>query len=128
MTDAELIELVETRIPQELTAAEVAELGQRLTESPALQQALAEHLEMERYLADALGRVAVPPDKVLERASQATAVPSVGRRWHLAVALALLLGMALAVGLTWRLLGPGGGGARPEDEAESVAAAGLGDS
>lgn len=128
MTDAELIELVETRIPQELTAAEVAELGQRLKESPALQQALAERLEMERYLADALGRVSVSPDKVLERASQTTTVPSVGRGWRPAVALSLLLGVALAVGLTWRLLGPGGDGARPEDGAENIGVAGPGDS
>src|SRR5262249_6448361 len=56
------------------------------------------------------------------------AVASFGRRWPLGVALALLLGFALAVGLTWRLLGPGRGGARPEDQAQSVIAPGPGDS
>ena len=52
MTDDELVELVETRAPEELTPAEMDELRQRLPYSPRLQQALHDRLEMERYLAE----------------------------------------------------------------------------
>ena len=51
MTDAELLALVQTHTPAELQPEEVAALRERRAHSPALQQALAEHGEMERFLA-----------------------------------------------------------------------------
>jgi outer membrane protein assembly factor BamB len=98
MTDVELIELVETKTPQELTAAEVRALRERLPQSPALQLSLAEHLEMERYLGDCLGGVRISPEAILARAGH-------GRRLRRWVALSLLLGAGLAAGLTWYLVG-----------------------
>ena len=45
MTDTDLIELVQTKTPEELTAAEVTELRERLPSSQALREAL--RLEIE---------------------------------------------------------------------------------
>src|SRR5689334_709656 len=97
MTDAELIELVRTRAPQELTPAEAAELRERLKESPELRQAVAERPEVERHLADTTP--APPP-------------PRGKYRWAVA---ALLLGAGLAVGFVLRFGGAGGDGKPPGD-------------
>jgi outer membrane protein assembly factor BamB len=109
MTDAELIELVQTKTPPELTSDEVSALGERLKESPALQQALGEHLEMERYLADVLGGVRISPEQILARADPSTAVRQRMRRLRRWVALSLFVVVACVIGLAWHLnrSGPG---------------------
>jgi outer membrane protein assembly factor BamB len=123
MTDAELIELVQTKTPSDLTAAEVAELGARLKECPALQEALAEHLEMERYLADVLGNVRISSEQVLARAVPAAAAARLRHRMRRWAALALLLSIVLAGGLFGWFFGIRTGGDRPEDTADSGAVA-----
>lgn len=62
LTDQQLLELIETKPPEELTLAEIDQLRRRLTQSTELQEALAGRLSMDRYLADALGRVDVSVD------------------------------------------------------------------
>jgi len=116
MTDVELIELVETRSPQELTDAEVRALRDRLPQSPALQQSLAEHLEMERYLGDSLGGVRISPEAILARAGHG------GRRLRRWVALTLVLGTALGAGLvSWLFTAGTGGNTGAGDETVVVA-------
>ena len=123
MTDAELIELVQTKTPPELTEAEVAALGERMKQSPTLRQVLAEHLEMDRYLADALGHVRISPEQVLARANQgAVQLQRSVRRW---AALSLVLSGALVVGLTWWFLGTKGEGKGIEDAPEGRAVAAM---
>lgn len=69
MTDAELIELVESRMPQDLSAGEIAELRERLKSSPPLQSVLLEHLQFEQYLGEGLGHVQVSVDRILATAA-----------------------------------------------------------
>ncbi len=66
MTDEQLLDLIETKTPEELTLAEIEQLRQRLTESPMLRAALSVRIEMEQYLAAALGRVNVSVDDIGE--------------------------------------------------------------
>ena len=101
MTDAELIELVQTRTPAELTETEIAALRERLPASAELRQALAEHLEMERYLADHLAKVAISPDQVLARANLGGAAALARRRVRRWVALVLTLGIAVVGAAVW---------------------------
>lgn len=68
MTDAELIDLVQQKAPDELTEGEISCLRTRLRESPALQKVLIEHLHMETYLHRALGESRVSVDAIVERA------------------------------------------------------------
>lgn len=121
MTDAELIEIVQMKSLPELTDAELKALRDRIEVSPELRQALAEHLEMERYLADALGQVAVSSERILARATQSTPGSRL-RDWHPWAALALLLSIGLAAGLVWRSLRSSEGRTTPEDAKDGVAA------
>jgi outer membrane protein assembly factor BamB len=70
MTDAELLELVQSKSPEELTPAETALLRRRLSESEELRTALFETLQMEAYLAAALGPVDLKPEQIVARAAQ----------------------------------------------------------
>jgi len=70
MTDDELIELIESKTPEELSVDEIDELRLRLPVSAKLQDALAGRLEMEQYLTNVLGEIQLDVDKILARASQ----------------------------------------------------------
>lgn len=102
MTDAELIELVECKTPEELSLEEIGELRRRLEQAPELRAALAERPEMERYLSDTLGDGVVSAAEAAARAGGARSrnaffLPLWG--WG---ALLLLTAVAgLAVTLTW---------------------------
>ncbi len=65
MTDKELVELVETTMPEELTLEQIELIRQRLRESPALRDALAGQLQMDQYLAALIGNFEVSPDVVM---------------------------------------------------------------
>jgi len=71
MTDDELLALVQTKSPDELTVEEIAQLRQRLAESEPLRTALFETLQMEAYLSAALGPVDIKPEQIIARAAQA---------------------------------------------------------
>ncbi len=74
MTDEQWLDLIETTAPEELTLAQIDELRQRLSESPMLRAALSTRIEMEQYLAAALGRVNVSIDSILAQAGNAPAL------------------------------------------------------
>jgi hypothetical protein len=64
MTNEQLIALVEQTSPDELTPAQVGQLRQRLRESPELQAGLRRRVDLETYLAEALGRPNVDGDEM----------------------------------------------------------------
>src|SRR5215208_1150668 len=70
MTDAELIALLEQKSPEELSLEEIELLHRRLVESDELRQTLLDQLQMETYLAEALSRVELSPEKIVARAQQ----------------------------------------------------------
>ncbi len=104
MTDEQLLDLIETKSPEELTLAEIEELRRRLTESPMLRAAFTVRIEMEQYLAAALGRVNVSVDEIMNRAGQAPvlranpALPVLG--WVLCLVLVGFVGLVLLLTLT----------------------------
>src|SRR5580698_1852424 len=99
MTDEQWLDLIETKSPEELTLAEIEQLRQRLTESPMLRAALSVRIEMEQYLAAALGRVNVSVDDIMNRAGNAPvlranpALPLLG--WVLCLVLIGFVGLVL---------------------------------
>src|SRR5271163_438059 len=68
--DQSLVELLQTKAPEELTPAEIETLRAALAHSPALQQAMAERLEMERYLSAGLGAPSFSADRILAGAGR----------------------------------------------------------
>ena len=82
MTDQELIDLVDRTPPDELSAAQVAELRRRLPHSAELRQQLAGQLRFEQYMGDGLGGMRVSVDQILLRAGgPAMALRSSLRGW-----------------------------------------------
>lgn len=78
MTDEELIRLVQEKAPEELSFDEIQAIRERLPALSELQVELMGQLQMESYLAQALGRVQVSVDKIVaagvtERPGQRTA-------------------------------------------------------
>lgn len=94
--DRELMALVQTRAPEELTPGEVARLQAALAHSPALQQALSERLEMEQYLSAALGTSQVSAERVIAAAAKAAEAP--GQRLISLLGLAVCLALAAVIG------------------------------
>ncbi|MFN0018149.1 MAG: PQQ-binding-like beta-propeller repeat protein [Pirellulaceae bacterium] len=70
MTDQELLTLVQDKTPEELSLEEIDLLRARLAESSELREALFGQMQMEAYLAEALGRVHVSPQEIIARAHQ----------------------------------------------------------
>ncbi len=70
MTEEELINLIETKAPEELTRNEIAQLHAAMPKSAALRQALAQRLEMEQFLVAALDNYRITADQVLARAGR----------------------------------------------------------
>src|SRR5580698_6982584 len=114
MTDEQWLDLIETKTPEELTLAEIEQLRQRLTESPMLRAALSVRIEMEQYLAAALGRVNVSVDDIMNRAGNAPALranpalPLLG--WVLCLVLIGFVGLVLLLAIT---VPPGNEAERP---------------
>ena len=92
MTDAELIELIQQKTPDELTPEEIELLRSRLAESHELRELLIGQLQMETYLMAALGRVNLTPEQIVARAQK---VPETGSAGVLIV-LGLLIFLPLA--------------------------------
>jgi len=70
MTDKELIALVESRLPQELSLEELELIQRRLQESPAVREALAGQLELNEYLATVISPVELSADDVFAKAAR----------------------------------------------------------
>ena len=78
MTNAELVELLEQKTPDELTPEEIELLRSRLAESPELREVMIGQLQLETYLTTALTRVSISPEQVVARARQQTSSGSAG--------------------------------------------------
>ena len=65
MTDRELIDLLQQKPPDELSADEIALLRARMAESREVREALSDHLRLDGYLNDALGGVQVSVERIL---------------------------------------------------------------
>ncbi len=71
MTDKDIITLVESKLPQELSLEEIELIRQRMQVSPTVRRALAAQLEMNQYLAGLIGKVEFSPESIVEKASRA---------------------------------------------------------
>src|SRR5690349_6551309 len=98
MTDDELLALVQTKSPEELTVEETTQLRQRLRESETLRTALFETLQMEAYLAAALGPVDLKPEQIIARAAQSRNEQSKSWTW-IAGGLGCLILLVLGFGI-----------------------------
>ncbi len=95
LTDAELIELVQEKLPEELSLAEIRQLHDRLRESSELKAVLIGQLHLETYLSTALAEINVSVDEIVRRAD-VLQQEKPGNHWPLWTGLA---GLLLAVGL-----------------------------
>lgn len=93
LSNQELIQLVQEKLPEELTEQEVEQLRSRLRESPELRQALLEQLNFEAYLNEAFGRYEVSVERIVSSS------PAGGRnrisgywRWTALLFLGLMFG------------------------------------
>jgi outer membrane protein assembly factor BamB len=65
LSNQELIQLVQEKLPEELTELEVGQLRSRLRESPELREALLEQLHFEAYLNEAFSRFEVSVERIV---------------------------------------------------------------
>ncbi|MES2793966.1 MAG: hypothetical protein V4719_30410, partial [Planctomycetota bacterium] len=65
LTDQELIQLVQEKLPEELTETELDQLRERLRVSAELRDTLLEQLHFEAYLNEALGKFEVSIDEIV---------------------------------------------------------------
>lgn len=68
MTDQELLQLLDDKMPEELSWDEIELLRKRLAESPALREALASQVHFESYLQSALARLKMSPAAIAAKA------------------------------------------------------------
>jgi len=105
MTDQELIQLLQEKSAGELTPAEIDAIRARWTQSPALRQALVEHLHLETQLTGALGPVHLDVDTILQRATDEKRSKRLsGIRWAWLIGLCLLV--AAGIGITLQFSKP----------------------
>lgn len=95
LTDAELIQLVQDKLPEELTHAEIRQLHARLRDSSELKAVLLEQLQLETYLNTALSEINLSVDEIVRRAG-VLEQQKPNSRWPLWTGLA---GFLLLVGL-----------------------------
>lgn len=98
MLDAELLDLLERKSPDQLSLLELEQLRRALLESGPLRTELLQRRQMRPYLTDALARIDVSLDVLLAQVPPA-APP--GRRRRLAAALVLLLLTAGGAAAWW---------------------------
>ncbi|MGH8631549.1 MAG: hypothetical protein ACREU7_12420, partial [Burkholderiales bacterium] len=112
MTDPELLALLAEKTPDELTEQQIELLRRRLTESAELREALFSQVQMEAYLATALGRINFSTQDILRRAQQHEQSQTRSLGVYLGVPLALV-----ALGITLFLFRDALWGRRvPQDE------------
>ena len=101
MNDTQLIQLLQDKTPEELTVDEIQLLRNRLAESDELRQQLFQQLEMEEYLAAALGRMNVSVDAIT-----ASRTPASGQGPHPLLLVAVLVVCLGIVGFASLLIVP----------------------
>ncbi len=114
MNDAELLQLLQEKMPADFTEAELAALRARWSDSPEIRAALAATLELETELATGLADVTISVDDLMARAAAQKSNSSTGAsRWWSLVGLTAV--MLLAVGISvWFFRGPRGDLDAPE--------------
>jgi hypothetical protein len=102
MSDLELIELLQQKSAGELTPAEIDAIRARWTQSPALRQALVEHLHLETQLIGGLIPVQLDVDAILQRAAHYQQTSRSPSRWPWLISFVCMLaaGGSLFVFLT----------------------------
>lgn len=100
MTDAELLQLLQEKLPADFTDAELAALRSRWNESPEIRAALSATLELETELATGLGDVSLSVDDLLTKAtSRRTTSPRGIPRWLALVGLTTVVLLVVGVGV-----------------------------
>ena len=99
MTDEELLQLVDTKSPGELSLDEIQTLRTRLAESAALRTAFSSRLRLQTFLAEVLARIDLAPDDVLRANSQKRRTGSRRAMWKWAVLLLLTASIATVLGV-----------------------------
>jgi outer membrane protein assembly factor BamB len=97
MTDAELIDLVQRRSPEQLSLLELERLREGLASSPALREELLGRRQMRDYLAAALERIDVPLEALLAETASHRGKRRALRRATIVVCLLLVAAGAIAV-------------------------------
>lgn len=101
LTDQELIQLVQEKLPEELTETELDQLRTRLRVSPELRNTLIEQLHFEAYLNEALGKFEVSVDEIV--AVGAGAKNRLGGYWGWSLILLANLFLGLLLMFVWWL-------------------------
>ncbi|MEX0687406.1 MAG: hypothetical protein WD072_01905, partial [Pirellulales bacterium] len=107
MTSEQLRALIEQQAPADLTPEECAALREVVRTSPELLRDLAERIQIEEFLTQALGRPPISAERVLERLARRRAhTIGVRTRYGLLVCGVVVTALgALVVTRTWRAPG-----------------------
>ncbi len=106
MNDAELLRLLQEKLPADLTEAELAALRARWNDSPEIRAALAATLELETELATGLADVTLSVDDLMARAAKRRQTPTSGiPRWWSVLGLTAVVTLTVGASL-WFLRGP----------------------
>ncbi len=99
MTDDELLQLVETKSPGELSLDEIQMLRTRLAESAELRATFSSRLRLQTVLAEVLARIDLGPEDVLRANRHRQRAGSSGGRWKWAAMLLIIVAVATVVGV-----------------------------
>ena len=95
MTDQELLAALAEKTPDELSEEEISYLRRRLSESSELREALLSQVQMESYLAAALGRVNFSTADIVRRAEQHSPGSSGAAAIYVGIPLVLLAAVGM---------------------------------
>jgi outer membrane protein assembly factor BamB len=96
MTDDQLLQLLRETPREELSAGEIAELRKRAGQSHALRQALADEIQLEAVLGDALGHVQISLNWIFTRAAVVPRAGGLARLYGWGALLAVVLALVSA--------------------------------
>lgn len=115
MTDKEIIALVESKLPEELTLEEIDLIRRQMRASPMVRRALAGQLELDQSLASLIGKVELSPEEIYSGASR---MGRLGRSsifsWLGWTACFVMIGFVVSM-LVWAIF------IRPGNEAKPIA-------
>ncbi|HEV3415534.1 MAG TPA: hypothetical protein VG056_01920, partial [Pirellulales bacterium] len=127
MTDNEIISLVESKLPQELSLEEIDLIRRRMRASPTVRRALAAQLELDQYLAGLIGKIDLSPDAIFSSAGRSSRFgkPSI-LSWLGWTACILMMGFVVSILVYAFVIRPNNEAATPKvaqngDLAESAA-------